>query len=880
MRIHRIRLENYRGVGEAEVAPSLDGVTIVQGPNEVGKSSLIEAFDLIFRRKDRSSANRVEATQPEGRDVGPEVEIEVSTGRYRFVYFKRWLKDRETRLEILEPEEEKQKITGDEAHERANQILEEPLDVDLWKALRVAQGTGLELPDLENKAALSHALDEAAGEAMVGEQEVSVYNAVKDQHDELWRENGDPRKPLQDQRGLVSTLEDEVGTLESEYQELQDDIERIEQIQGELEGLEEKEESLKNRRDELNEKLEEVQDLEQTAEGAKEDLERAEERLDRSQERQEHREKLIEKLEESREDLEEARENVEAHAPELEKAKKALEQAKEEVEEAKEAHQEAAKLERLRRKDRDHLDNERRLESLRERAEKVDQARSDLEEARRTLAGIAVDDEIVDEIRDRTYKVEAKKDRLEEGGPTVRLEPRTDLTATVDHEERTLGEGETLEEAVAEQMTVDVPDVLTLMVETGTSTEELREELEQAQQELGELLEEAGVDGLDDSIDQLRERNQAQNDKEHAKERMEDALDGLDADELEDKIASLEAEVDRYREQRSDDPSLPENLNEAKREYSEVEKELEEAKETLDQAERREEAAREKLEEVRENNRELETSVRIAKSDVESLQQELQEAREEIPDEELKEEVEAKEQAVQEANEAYEEAKGELEEADPESVRAKAENAQETYDRAVQEIDDLDQERIKRRARVEAKGGEGIYEQLSEKKLERENARRELDNMERRANAVRLLFEVLDEERSKAKQAYIQPLKKEMDRLGRIVYGSRFEVHIDEDLTIEGRTLNGTKLPFDDLSAGAKEQLSMILRLACAKIVAEEGEGVPLLVDDALGYSDPDRLEAMGAVLSSVADDYQLLVLTCMPDRYRHVGDAQIKRMG
>lgn len=880
MRIHRIRLKNYRGIGEAEITPSLNGVTIIQGPNEVGKSSLIEATDLIFRRKDRSSANRVEATQPQGRDVGPEVEIEISTGHYRFIYFKRWIKDEETRLEILAPEKEREKLTGDKAHERANQILEDTLHVDLWKALRVAQGTGLELPDLEDKAALSHALDEAAGGARIGEKEVSLYNVVKDQHNGLWRKNGEPRKPLQDQRGLVATLEDDVAKLESELQELQNDIERIEQIQGELEDLKEKEASFKQRRDELSEKLEEVEDLEQTVGGAKEDLERAEECLDRAQERREHRKNLIERMEEAREELDEAREDVEAHAPELEEAQEDLDQAKDEVHEAKEAHQEAARLERLRRKDRDHLQNERQLKSLRERREKVVQARSDLDEARQTLAGIAVDDEIVDEIRDRTYEVEAKKDRLEEGGPTLRLEPRTDLTVTVDQKERTLGEGEVLEEAVAEQVTVDVPDVLTLAVETGTSTEDLREELEEAQQELSDLLGEVGVDDLDDSIDQLRERNQAQNDKEHAKERMEDALNGLDADELEDKIASLEAEVDRYREQRSDDPPLPENLNEAKKEHSEVEQELEEAKETLDQAERREEAAREKLEEVRENNRDLETNVRIAKSEVDSLQQELEDAREGTPDKKLKEEIQEKEQAVREAREAYQEAKEELEEADPESVRAKAENAQDTYKRAVQEIDDLDQELIKRRTRVETKGGEGIYEQLDEKKLERENARRELDNMERRANAVQLLFKVLDEARSKAKQAYIQPLKKEMDGLGRIVYGSTFEVHVDEDLTIEGRTLNGTKLPFDDLSAGAKEQLGMILRLACAKIVAEEGDGVPLLIDDALGYSDPDRLEAMGAVLSSVADDYQLLVLTCMPDRYRHVGGADIERMG
>jgi hypothetical protein len=54
---------------------------------------------------------------------------------------------------------------------------------------------------------------------------------------------------------------------------------------------------------------------------------------------------------------------------------------------------------------------------------------------------------------------------------------------------------------------------------------------------------------------------------------------------------------------------------------------------------------------------------------------------------------------------------------------------------------------------------------------------------------------------------------------------------------------------------------------------------VPVVIDDALGYSDPDRLERLGAVLAEAGRDAQVLVLTCVPERYRAVGTAKAVRL-
>ena len=58
-------------------------------------------------------------------------------------------------------------------------------------------------------------------------------------------------------------------------------------------------------------------------------------------------------------------------------------------------------------------------------------------------------------------------------------------------------------------------------------------------------------------------------------------------------------------------------------------------------------------------------------------------------------------------------------------------------------------------------------------------------------------------------------------------------------------------MPFESLSGGAKEQLGIVARLAVAALVDKE-DTVPVMLDDALGFTDPDRLAKMAAVFDTV----------------------------
>src|SRR5258707_10527083 len=163
MKLHRLVLTNYRGITNGEIEFPDRGVVVVSGANEIGKSSMIEALDLLLNSKDRSNKKEIKQVNPTHADVGAEITAETSTGPYRFIYHKRFHKRVETQLTVLAPRREQ--LTGDEAHERVLALLDETVDMDLWRAQRVLQAASTAAVDLSGGDALSRALDVAAGAA-------------------------------------------------------------------------------------------------------------------------------------------------------------------------------------------------------------------------------------------------------------------------------------------------------------------------------------------------------------------------------------------------------------------------------------------------------------------------------------------------------------------------------------------------------------------------------------------------------------------------------------------------------------------------------------------------------------------------------------------
>ncbi|MCV7104768.1 ATP-binding protein, partial [Mycolicibacterium chitae] len=199
-------------------------------------------------------------------------------------------------------------------------------------------------------------------------------------------------------------------------------------------------------------------------------------------------------------------------------------------------------------------------------------------------------------------------------------------------------------------------------------------------------------------------------------------------------------------------------------------------------------------------------------------------------------------------------------------ARAAAEDVQRRHGETARALRDIEVE-------LAVFGTEGRTGKLDAAQIRREHAVAAYARVQRRARAVELLRSVMNRHRDNTRLRYVQPFRTEVERLGRTVFGETFEVEVDSDLCIRNRTLDGRTVPFESLSGGAKEQLGIVARLAVAALVAHE-DTVPVVIDDALGFSDPERLARMGAVFDQVGANGQVIVLTCSPERYNAVSGA------
>ncbi len=76
---------------------------------------------------------------------------------------------------------------------------------------------------------------------------------------------------------------------------------------------------------------------------------------------------------------------------------------------------------------------------------------------------------------------------------------------------------------------------------------------------------------------------------------------------------------------------------------------------------------------------------------------------------------------------------------------------------------------------------------------------------------------------------------------------------------------SGAEIEASSLSRGSIEQLYLCLRIGLAETFAERSEALPLILDDVLVNFDPSRAAAVVEVLAETAERHQVLFFTCHP---------------
>ena len=873
MRLHSVRLRNFRGVDDRTVTFSPDGATIVEGSNEIGKTSMTQALQMVIDLPASSKHRDVRSAQPEGRDVGPEVEVSLSAGPYDLKYRKRWIRQPETSLTLTSPSP--MSVTGQEAHDRVREILGETLDEDLWKALRIDQGTGLAMPAFDMPS-MGRALDRAAGGEQAADRDETLWERIGEEYLTYWTRTGRPGKELsaledgeQAARAKAEELEEQIAAVEADaaqMERLAADRERLSVTQAESKLLE----------DELRGQWEDAQKLVGEVERLKALAEAAASERDRVATEQQRRREMIDLLSTREGALSDLVEEAERAAPALEAATRVSAETRAEVETAKQDLGRAEDKQRLAGNDREHLRRQIELDQLRERHERYEAAAETLRKAEALLEESSVDDDMAAEIEEAHLEYERARAAAASGAASVEATALSQVRVNIDGDGLDLDAGQSQRSMVDDELTLEVPGLIRLRVSAGPDSRDLAEQRIRTHRIYRDLCETAGVSTPAGARKAAEQRKDAERDRKEALRAIERDLRDLTPEVLIDKIRGHTERITAYSGERPQDPPMPPDFEEAKRLAYAAETVVEDSKAQFGTLETAARQAADALAEAQAGEGVLTARINDARRDREAAAASLAAARNEKSDAELTAELAAAQMRANEAAEAHRKGKDALESADPESLEFRLQNAADSRKRASEELEANSEEQSRLRVKLELQGEKGFQTLHDEARSQLDHAEREHRLFRGRAEAARLLRDTFERRRSQARQRYMDPFKASIDQLGRLAFGNTFSVELGEDLSIQRRTLEGVTLDFGQLSTGAREQLGVISRLACAAIISPDDGGAPVVIDDALGWSDPQRLRGMNDVIAKAAGQCQVIVLTCTPGRYSGVGRARV----
>lgn len=875
MKLHRLWLKDFRGITEREVVFPESGVIVVEGANEIGKSSMIEALDLLLEEKDSATKRAVREIRPTGLDVGTTVEAELSAGAYRFTYRKTWNRDQQTVLTVHRPVAEQ--LIGSQAHERVRQILAETTDERLFKALRLLQAQPVQAGGLAESSALSAALDAAAGTAGGVAAGGPLIEAVHEEYLRYFTPTGRLTGEQKTSAAAADTTREAVRLARAAVVEVTDNVRSHEELTAELAAYRTEQEAAdsefrrrRGRSDELVALRERHREAEQEAARLAAEAVRAADEVAR-------RRQAADEVDARARDLE----RLTAVGQELQRLieidQGAADALAESVELAEAAAERADAVVQAASADVDHLQEVTELETLSARLAEIAAAAAEMLAAQRELAAHPLDGPRLTAIEQAAAEHDQALAAQRALAATVMVKAIAAQRFTVDGQPVPLAAGESLDRLATETVTLEIPGQFAIQVMPAADAAAVAERVRHSGALLTSALTAAQVTDLADArrahqehVAAVARARAARTTADRAGVAAEGGLSGR-RDELSRLIADFLAA-------RPSGSPLPADLGSAR---DAARKAREQATAARRAATRAREALR--AQQAGDHRRQLElTAIRseytVRSAELDADRAALATARSVTADDTLAGTATVAAQRSEQARRDADLLAAQLRATDIDVALAATAVAERALTRLTDDARHAKEQLIGVQARLEAYGSQGRYDALDRALSDQQAADRRWSAVSARARAARMLQEVVVKHRDRARADYAGPFGQELNRLGRLVFGDTFNVEVDADLVVARRTLHGRTLDFQALSTGAKEQLAILARLAAAAVVAP-GDGVPVFLDDALGFADPDRLQRIGSAFLA-APNTQLILLTCWPDRYRDIPGAQVIRLG
>jgi uncharacterized protein YhaN len=781
MKLCALELDQFRKFDRpVRVQGMTDGLNLIVGPNEMGKSTLLAALVAALFEKHRSNARTVQSFQPSRHRTAPRVALDFELDGKPYRVEKQFLKRPFAHLDLPDGS----RIDGDDAEAELEQLLAfdqagRRSDGDIWGVLWVAQGQSFDLPAFGEgaRASLQSCLDAELGQAIGDQHGPALLVAIEAALLELVDRRGKPKGRFFALERELAELGHEIGHLERSAAELEQDLAQLDEAQCSFEQL----------------VAEQAGEDPQTLAAAREQRDGLLMRAARVREAKAAEAIARQALAQAKQRAAERAELIAALAA----AKVRLEQATAaEAEAASQAAASAAALswqqDEVVQLEAQHAQQQHRsagLKNLRRTIRQADDARAALE-ARATEVQLTLEPDALARVQIGGRPAERSRQSLQAVDP---IEIRVEGIGQIDIRPRV------------------------------AQAERWRRDLADARHQIAALLQELEL------------------------------VPGEDASgRRPGQLSLFEPRADRPPDLAALEGLLAQTERQAEALVAKIE------------------AARAELAQRDESNRRQAFAAAQAKAQVEQAQEEQERLAQSLAAAEAAAAQAELAEAVARARETLEAALaevGRLADGEPATALAEVETRIGRLEQAIEQrrarLAELRGSIEGLQARVRLHAGEGFAERLDGARRRFAETEREHAKCRREVLVLRLLQRTLGEAEREAKERYLAPVVKRIRPYLQALFPDA-DIALDEALRITSvRRAAAGEEPFEQLSEGTREQIAILVRLALAELLCDRGLPAVVVLDDALVFSDDERMQRMFRVLERAAKRLQILVLTC-----------------
>jgi hypothetical protein len=869
MRIRELTIENFRKFRQLTVLSGFDdGLNLVCEPNEMGKSTVLEAMRAVLFERYSAKSDRIRSFRPYGDEVAPTISLTFEINGERWTVKKRFLQNPSVLLEgpagRVESDAAEEKLQSLLGFARAGNRGSDDESRGALGLLWVEQGAwSLSVPGNTARKTLEDVLAGEIGAVTGGRRTTAVLQSTDKQLAELLTATGKPTRRLQDANTLFEAARSASSQAREELQQFESTVSRLESKRQELRRL-----GQDINDPETSRQLNELEKDLLRAQAAAQELATAELRatqVSANREALEARQALRARLKSS----------IATVTTRLTAVRERVDAQDEALSEARAAEQNAATTlgglrDRLRRAET-HRDAalaaqavDARDAFLRGAFARLDQASplaSELERYAEALKDNTVTAPALRKLEDLETAVEQRRATADAGAATLRI----DIADAVKNAQLNgAAVSGLVEKSVTEALTFELPGFASISIKPPATGESAQSSLRAAEQDRNNALARLGVSTIGDARARARERAAA----EQAVATLTSQLGAICVADVGLAISpGFEALRDALASKQRPDAGSRKS-NPEKSEDALTEEEFQDLRGQERAAEAGRQAALAALQAAEVEKVKLASDLARELNEETRLNDDLAAESGDIGDEALSTNLsEAKQletRLVIDLNAARRAAEG-LNETE---LKRKKDGLERRQRKLQDDRVEILQEIARLEVEAKTKGGAGpaTRAQAADEELEFEQANYE--RLRDDAATLQLLKKVLVEAQQDAARRYLAPITARIQPYVRRLLPNA-DLSLGEDYRPRLLTRSGREESAEDLSKGTQEQLAVLTRLAFADLLLEKGKPASLVLDDALVFADDDRFETMTGILAEAATRMQVIILSCRTSAYR-----------